>query len=93
MSKGKQKGFKKEKITIQDEAIAPYYIVDEDRQYILMKKGTISPCGYYTSLGNALKSAAKEINRVKNSSEKVSLSDYLNRYEEVNTQILKAIKL
>jgi hypothetical protein len=92
MARGKQKGFKKEKITIQDKAISPFYIVDEDRQYILMKEGTISPYGYYTSLGNALTSAAREINRLKNSDKKVSLSDYLNRYEEVNTQILKAVK-
>ncbi len=92
MARGKQKGYKKEKITIEDKAISPFYIVDEDRQFILMKEGTISPYGYYTSLGNALISAAREINRSKNSDKKVSLSDYLNRYEEVNTQILKAVK-
>jgi hypothetical protein len=92
MARGKQKGYKKEKITIQDKAISPFYIVDEDRQFILMKEGTISPYGYYTSLGNALTSAAREINRSKNSDKKVSLSDYLTRYEEVNTQIIKAVK-
>lgn len=92
MARGKQKGYKKDKVTISDKILSPFYIVDEDRQYILMKEGSISPYGYYTTLGSALTSAAKEINRLKNADKKVSLSDYLTRYEEVNTQILKAIK-
>lgn len=93
MARGKQKGFTKDKVTIQDKSISPFYIVDEERQYILMKEGTISPHGYYTTLGSALKSAARELNRIKGSGGTVSLTDYLNRYEEVNSQILNAVKL
>ena len=93
MARGKQKGYTKDKITIQDKTMAPFYVVDEERQFILMKEGTISPYGYYTTLGGALKSAARELNRTKNAGKTVSLDEYLNRYEEVNTQILKAIKV
>jgi hypothetical protein len=93
MARGKQKGYTKDKVTIQDKSIAPFFIVDEERQFILMKEGTISPFGYYTSLANALHSASKELNRIKNAGKAVSLTEYLSRYEEVNTQILKAIKV
>jgi hypothetical protein len=92
MARGKQKGYIKEKITIEDKALTPFYIVDEERQFILMKEGSITPFGYYTSLSNAIWSASKEVNRIKNAGKKFSLSEYINRYEEVNTQILKAIK-
>lgn len=93
MPRGKQKGYTKEKVTIQDKTIAPFYVVDEDRQYVLMKEGSITPYGYYTSLANALRSAARELNRTKNAGKTVSLTEFMDRYEAINNQIIKAVKL
>jgi len=88
MPRGKQKGFKKERIVINDATIQPFYIVDEDRQYVVMKEGTVTPYGYYTGLGGALRCIVRECNRHQNKGKSLSLDQYLNRYDELNNKIL-----
>lgn len=92
MPRGKQKGYKKERIVINDTCIEPFYILDEDRQYIVMKEGTLAPYGYYTGLGGALRCIVRENNRIKNKGKSLSLDQYLERYDEINNKILNTFK-
>lgn len=93
MPRGKQKGFKKDRIVIQDNSIMPFYIIDEDRQYVVMKEGSTIPYGYYTGLGIALQCISKELNRSTNTQKTFSLGEYIKRYDELSTKILTAIQL
>lgn len=93
MARGKQKGFKKDRVVIEDNSITPFYVVDEDRQYILMKKGSTIPFGYFTSLGNALQSVSRELHRNSNTQQKLNLSEYLKRYDELSNKILNALQV
>lgn len=88
MPRGKQKGYKKERIVINDTSIQPFYIVDEDRQYVVMKEGTLAPYGYYTGLGGALRCIVRENNRIQNKGTNLTLEQYLNKYDELNNKIL-----
>lgn len=88
MPKGRQKGQVKDRITINDNTIDPFYILDEDRQYVVMKQGVLQPFGYYTGLGAALRCIVRENNRLKNKGKSLSLDEYLNKYEELNNKIL-----
>lgn len=93
MSRGKQKGFKKTTIEINDEVLKPYYIVKDDRQFILMMNGNTLPQGYFVSLASALQAASKAVHLNEKSGTKLSLRQYIDSYEEVNTRILQSIEL
>jgi hypothetical protein len=93
MTRGKQKGFEKEKITIKDKMIDPYYIINEDRQFVVMKEGSTLAEGYYNSLSNALLAVSKNINLKKNKGKTVDLSTFMNLYNDINTKIIKALNL
>lgn len=88
MPKGRQKGQVKDRITINHATIDPFYILDEERQYVVMKQGALQPYGYFTGLGGALRCIVRESNRLKHKGKNLSLDEYLNKYEELNTKIL-----
>lgn len=92
-SNGRKKGFKKSSIKISDETLSPFYILKEDRQFVKMKKGSTIPQGYYINLANAVKSIAGDLMIEKNASKTLSLRGYIDQYEQIQNQILEAIKL
>jgi len=51
--KGRKKGFKKNTIEIEDKVLDPFYIVRDDKQFIVMKKESTLPEGYFQSLAYA----------------------------------------
>ena len=91
MSKGKQKGFKKKQIEIRDESMAPYYLLKDDRQYVKMMEGNSLPLGYFINLANALASVSKDVHLQQDAGKVFSLKRFLDRSEEVNTQIINSI--
>jgi hypothetical protein len=93
MPRGKQKGYKKDSAKIADKILAPFYILNEDRQFILMKEGTLAACGYYTSLASALQAVSKELTMVKSSGKTSSLDEYITTYQKINNQILESVDL
>jgi len=93
MPRGKQKGYTKDSIVIKDKNLDPYYIVNEDRQFILMKEGNTLSQGYFTSLTAALHRASKELNLLTNRGKTMDLSEFIKNYDNVNKKILKALNL
>jgi hypothetical protein len=93
MPRGKQKGYKKDSVKISDKVLAPFYIMNEDRQYILMKEGTLAAYGYYNSLASALQTASKELSMINNSGKTLSLDEYITSYQKINNQILDSVGL
>jgi hypothetical protein len=93
MPRGKQKGYKKESVKISDKVLSPFYIIKEDRQYILMKEGTLAAYGYYTSLANALQTASKELSTIQNKGKVLNLDQYITSYLKTNNQILDSVGL
>jgi len=91
MAKGKQKGFKKKQIEIRDESMDPYYLIKDDRQYVKMMEGNSLPLGYYTNLANALASVSKDVHLQQDAGKVFSLKRFLDRSEEVNSQIINSI--
>lgn len=93
MPKGREKGYKKVHTVIEDKSMSPYYIIEDERQFILMKQNEQVPYGYYTTFKNALHSLSKELLRDKNKSQKLNLSEYVKRYEEISNNLLNSLKL
>ena len=91
MSKGKQKGFKKKQIEIRDESMAPYYLIKEDKQYVKMLEGNSLPQGYYIKLSNALASISKDVLLEQEAGQVFNLKRFIQRSEEVNSQIINAV--
>lgn len=92
-SNGRKKGFKKNSVKISDEVLAPFYLLKEDRQFVKMKKGSTIPQGYYTNLVNAIRSITGELVVERNASKTLSLRGYIDQYEQIQNQIIKAIKI
>lgn len=93
MPRGKQKGYKKNSIKIQDPVLDPFYILNEDRQFILMKKGSTIAQGYFSTFAGALKSAARDLNLEKHSQKTYSIEKYIKEFEKINTNILNAVTI
>lgn len=93
MPRGKQKGYKKDSVKIDDKVLHPFYIISEDRQYTLMKENTLAAYGYYSSLANALQAASKELNKMKHTGKTVSLDEFITSYQKINNQILESVGL
>jgi len=93
MPRGKQKGYKKNSIKIQDTVMDPYYILNEDRQFILMKKGSSIAQGYFNTLAGALKATVREVNLETNTQKTFTLKQYISEFEKVNNSILEAVDL
>lgn len=92
MSRGKQKGFKKSVVEIKDAVLEPYYIVKDDRQFILMLTGNSLPQGYFVSLGSALQAASKGVHLNENAGTRLSIRQFIDTYDEINTRILQSIE-
>lgn len=93
MTRGKQKGYKKDSVKIADSFLTPFYIVHEDRQYTLMKENTLMALGYYSTLSGALQAASKELNKSRNAGKTVTLDEFITSYKKINNQILESVGL
>ena len=83
MRKGRQKGQTKAKSIINDTAIAPYKILIEEDQYVLLD-GKDIPQGYYNSLDGAINKVSRNI--IANKKETYSLSEYLKDYNNIKNK-------
>jgi len=93
MSKGKQKGYKKDSLEIRDEVLNPFYIVKDDRQFIVMRDGNTLPQGYYNKLSYALDSIVKSIHLNTNAGSALSIRQFISSYEEVSEKITNSIAI
>lgn len=77
---------------IQDEVIAPYVVYYDGLQYtlVLEKNDKQENIGYYSQLSGALKAAAKNL---VNEQKTVTISDFILKYEEINTKIENTFNL
>lgn len=91
MARGKQKGFKKDIIEIRDESIKPFYIVREDKQFVLMREDNTLPQGYYNKLSFLLQDVSKSIILERHAGTVLSIKQYINSYQDVNSQIINSI--
>ena len=89
MRKGRQKGQTKAKSVISDPSIAPYKILIEEDQYVLLDDKNI-PQGYYTSLDKVVYKISKIF--MANKREEYSLSGYMTGYNDVKNEILDSFK-
>jgi len=91
--KGRKKGFKKNTVEIEDKVLDPFYIVRDDKQFIVMKKESTLPEGYFQSLAYALSYISKNVLLNIEAGSKLTLSQYINTYERINNQIIEAVNL
>lgn len=86
---------KKETLTIKEDCLLPFYIVKDNRQFIVMDEDSTStsPEGYYNRLEYALTSIAEKKVVKMNSSKTISLRRYIDEYELLKEQILNCIKI
>ena len=89
MRKGRQKGQTKAKSVISDPSIAPYKILIEEDQYVLMD-GKDIPQGYYTSLDKVVYKISKIF--MANKREEFSLSGFMDGYNQIKNEILDSFK-
>ena len=83
MRKGRQKGQTKAKSIINDVSIAPYKILIEEDQYVLLDGKNI-PQGYYSSLDGAINKVSRNV--IANKKETYSLSEYLEDYNNIKNK-------
>jgi hypothetical protein len=93
LHKGREKGSKKKAIEIRDSCMDPFYIVVEDRQYVKMEEGNHISQGYFTTLTNALNSILKELLVRKKAGSTLTLSQYINEYQQLQNKILNTINI
>ena len=84
MRKGRQKGQTKAKSVINDAAIAPYKILIEEDQYVLLDSKNI-PQGYYNSLDGAINKVSRNV--IANKKETYTLSEYIKEYKLIKNQL------
>jgi len=89
MKKGRQKGQTKAKSVINDPSIAPYKILIEEDQYVLLDDKDI-PRGYYTSLDKVVYKISKLF--MANKRKEYNLSEYMTSYNDVKNEILNSFK-
>ena len=88
-----KKGKKKQFVIIDDDCLKPFYIQQDEKQYIIMEKGNTLPVGYHINLSLALASIAKKVMYRQNSGNSISLMQYVERAEEINNEIINKVKL
>jgi len=79
MRKGRQKGQTKARSIISDPSIAPYKILIEEDQYVLLD-GKDIPQGYFTSLDKIIYKISKIF--MANKREEFSLSGFMDDYNK-----------
>ena len=84
MRKGRQKGQTKAKSIINDPLIAPYTIVVEEDQYVLLDSKNI-PQGYYSALSAAINKVSKNV--IANKKETYTLSEFIKDYNQIKNQL------
>jgi len=89
MRKGRQKGQTKARSIISDPSIAPYKILIEEDQYVLLD-GKDIPQGYFTSLDKIVYKISKIF--MANKREEFSLSGFMDDYNKTKNEILDSFK-
>jgi len=89
MRKGRQKGQTKAKSIINDPSIAPYTILVEEDQYVLVD-GKDIPQGYFTSLEMIINKISRML--LANKREKYNLSEFMESYTQTKNQLLSNFK-
>jgi len=89
MRKGRQKGQTKARSIINDPSIAPFKILIEEDQYVLLD-GKDIPQGYYTSLDKIIYKISKVF--MANKREEFSLSGFIVDYNKTKNEILDSFK-
>tara|TARA_R100000541_G_scaffold59139_2_gene72016 strand:+ start:302 stop:577 length:276 start_codon:yes stop_codon:yes gene_type:complete len=89
MRKGRQKGQTKAKSIISDPSIAPYTILVEEDQYVLVD-GKDIPQGYFTSLEMIINKISRML--LANKREKYNLSEFMESYTQTKNQLLSNFK-
>jgi hypothetical protein len=89
MRKGRQKGQTKAKSVINDSSIAPFKILVEEDQYVLIDDKDI-PRGYYTSLDTVVYRISKIF--MANKREEFNLSEFMIDYNKTKDNILDSFK-
>jgi len=89
MRKGRQKGQTKARSVISDPSIAPYKILIEEDQYVLLDEKD-TPRGYYTSLDKVIYKISKIF--MANKREEYSLSGFMTGYNDIKNEILDSFK-
>jgi hypothetical protein len=89
MRKGRQKGQTKAKSVINDPSIAPFKILVEEEQYVLIDDKDI-PRGYYTSLDTVVYKISKIF--MANKREEFNLSEFMVDYNKTKDNILDSFK-
>ena len=89
MRKGRQKGQTKAKSIISDPSIAPYTILVEEDQYVLVD-GKDIPQGYFTSLEMIINKISRML--LANKREKYNLSEFMKSYNQTKNQLLTNFK-
>ena len=92
-TKGKKKGYKKDNLIIKEPSLSPYYLIRESKQFIKMLEGNTLPQGYYTQLGSAIDSIAKDIILEKNTGNTLTLRKYITEYENISKEILETVQI
>jgi len=89
MRKGRQKGQTKAKSIISDPSIAPYTILVEEDQYVLVD-GKDIPQGYFVSLETIVNKISRML--LANKREKYNLSEFMESYTQTKNQLLSNFK-
>lgn len=92
MARGRKKGETKSRVLIQDDFLAPYYLTQDERQYVIMKEGNTLAQGYYGSFSNAVNRIA-ELLMLEKVDNTVTLKEYINTYNDIKTEITNAVSL
>ena len=92
MSRGRKKGETKSRIFIKDNLLAPYYLTQDERQYVLMKEGNTLAQGYYSSLSAAI-TRATQLLMLENVEDTVTLKEYIQEYDNIKSEIINAVQL
>lgn len=92
MARGRKKGETKNRIEIKEDFMSPYYLTQDERQFVIMKEGNTLAQGYYGSLPNAL-SRITELLMMDKSEGTVTLKEYIERYNQIKTEITNAVSL
>ena len=89
MRKGRQKGQTKAKSIINDTAIAPYKILIEEDQYVLLD-GKDIPQGYYSSMNAIISQISRIV--LANKREEYNLSEFIDSFNETKDELLNSFK-
>ena len=89
MRKGRQKGQTKAKSVINDAAIAPYKILIEEDQYVLLDNKDI-PQGYHSSMSAIITKISRIV--LANKREEYNLSEFVDSFNKTKDELLNSFK-